>query len=460
MKRFDFSKYFFIFILSIVILGFFFFLGMHSGSQKTAIYRQYLAAQEKITKSFKTFSQEASTVSKIRPEHFLQASRYKGDGVTVNQKKNNQDDLILLSGFFDKGNELRLIRRDGTIINRWPIVFSKIFSRTGHIYRPPKTNWNIDIHGALALPDGSVVFNFEYGGLVKLDRCGKVVWKVKRMSHHSVELAQDGGFWVPGRRWYKKNKKSPFPPFQPPFFEDTLLKISERGKILDEISVPGLFYKSGLVALLTATGGGLRKGMEWNKEIVHLNKIAELSSDIADDFSLFNTGDLVLSIRNSNLIFVIDPKTQKIKWWQIGPWIRQHDPEFSAGGIISIFNNNAYTTLLRNQRGGKNKCPLSAPRISNIIEIDPSTGRHQVVYGNRRDQNMLTIIRGKHQPTSDGGYLITEFEGGRVFEIDNIGRVIWEYINRYDEDEVAEISEARVYPANYFKKMDWSDCPK
>jgi len=46
--------------------------------------------------------------------------------------------------------------------------------------------------------------------------------------------------------------------------------------------------------------------------------------------------------------------------------------------------------------------------------------------------------------------LITESEGGRVFEVDPEGRIVWEFINRYDSDEVAEITEARIYPESYF----------
>ncbi len=69
---------------------------------------------------------------------------------------------------------------------------------------------------------------------------------------------------------------------------------------------------------------------------------------------------------------------------------------------------------------------------------------------------MLTSIRGKHELTRNGGLLVTEFEGGRLFETDATGRIIWEYINRYDSDEVAEVSEARIYPDNYFRISDWS----
>jgi len=99
---------------------------------------------------------------------------------------------------------------------------------------------------------------------------------------------------------------------------------------------------------------------------------------------------------------------------------------------------------------------LDIPRVSNIIELDPVSGEFEIVYGGRADQELLSVIRGKHESRPHGGLLITEFEGGRVLETDAHGRLIWEYINRYDEDEVAELTEARVYPSSYFDISDWS----
>jgi len=69
---------------------------------------------------------------------------------------------------------------------------------------------------------------------------------------------------------------------------------------------------------------------------------------------------------------------------------------------------------------------------------------------------MLSVIRGKHELTERGGLLITEFEGGRVFETDSDGRTIWQYVNRYDAEQVAEITEARIYQSDYFSVSDWS----
>jgi len=321
------------------------------------------------------------------------------------------------------------------------------------LINPPVTDWNADIHGALILSDGSVVFNFEYGGLVKLDRCGKVLWTLDKITHHSVEVAENGGFWVPGRRDFAEGSISPYPPFEVPFAEDTILKVSENGKVISEISVPLLFYKNGLEALLTSGRNKFVKGSDWSNEIVHLNKVDELQSDIADDFPMFKKGDLALSLRKLNLVMVIDPVSGDIKWLKVGPWLRQHDPEFKQGGTILVFNNNIFQNPYRK---GSHITDTSILYESNIVEIDPVSNKYSIVYGDKGQQNFLSAIRGKHEITEDGGLLITEFQAGRVFETNAAGNIVWEYINRYSEEEVAEVTEARVYSNSYFKFSDWS----
>ena len=149
----------------------------------------------------------------------------------------------------------------------------------------------------------------------------------------------------------------------------------------------------------------------------------------------------------------MDPITKTIKWWKIGPWKRQHDPEYIPGGKIIVFNNNIYHSAFD---AGPGLSSLNIPRVSNIIELDPVTGKHRIIYGDKHDQELLSVTRGKHEFMSHGGLLITEFQGGRVLETDTTGQIIWEYINRYNQDEVAELTEARVYPANYFEVTNWS----
>ena len=449
IKNLYFSKILFYATIFAVALGISFGYGLYSGKERNWAFRFLKSIKEDV----KVVSEEATTISKVHPKHFIHPARYDGSGVTVNKTGPDKEELVLLSGFFKDTNELRLIRRNGDIVVRWKVKFSEIFPDPSYLESPPSTDWNIDTHGAVALPDGSIVFNFDYGGLVKIDRCGHVLWTHESPSHHSIELAEGGGFWVPGRIYHGASEPSPFPPFPPPFVEDTIMKISGDGTLISEISVPQLFYDSGLESLLTSTGEEIESKQKWDKEILHLNKIAELKSDIANDFPLFNVGDLLLSLRKYNMLLVVDPETKTIKWWKIGPWVRQHDPEFIPGGKIIVFNNNSYRTAFGD---GPDISSLDTPRVSNIIELDPVTGKHRIIYGGKPNQELLTVIRGKHEYLSGGGLLITEFEGGRVLETDASGQILWEYINRYKKGEVAEITEARLYPANYFNVTDWS----
>ncbi|MEA3411315.1 MAG: arylsulfotransferase family protein [Pseudomonadota bacterium] len=450
VKKPDLSRLFFFATVITVALCIAFLFGLYSGARKNRVYDAVQAVKADVKLVF----EEIPNLSKTRPKDFLQPARYAGSGVTIDKAGDRADSLVLLSGFFDNNNELRLVRRSGDIVARWTVKFPELFPDTTHMFEPPETEWNIDLHGALALPDGSVVFNFDYGGLVKLDRCGSVVWTLAEPSHHSVELAEDGGFWVPGQRVHRSGDSSPFPPFNTPFREDTIMRVSGNGVVQDEISVPQLFYDNHLEALLTASGESVKVDKKWDNEIVHLNKIAELKREMAGDFPQFEAGDLMLSLRQYNMVLVIDPESRVIKWWKAGPWLRQHDPEFVPGGHIIVFNNNRFRTSFGPGNGMISS--LDIPRISNIIEFDPASGEFEIVYGGRADQELLSVIRGKHERQPHGGLLITEFEGGRVLETDANGRIIWEYINRYDEDEVAELTEARVYPSSYFEVSDWS----
>ncbi len=444
----DVSRLAFVVTLTVASLAVSFAAGLYSGVERNAAFRLVQSVKITIDQSLAAFDETSFAV----PEHFLQPARAEGAGVTINAQPDDAA-LILLSGFFDDGNELRLIRRDGSIVRRWPVEFSALFPKPDHMQSPPATDWNVDIHGALIQPDGSVVFNFEYGGLVKLDRCAAPVWTVRHPTHHSVEQADHGTFWVPGRR-RPDGPASAFRPFTPPFNEDLLVRVSTDGRVLSEISVPEILYENGLEALITA-GELFDPNVPWDRDLVHLNKIDKLTSDIAAAFPEFAPGDLLISLRRSNLVVVVGPEARRIKWWQTGPWIRQHDPEFNQYGTLTVFNNNAYRNALLPQSGSD----PAASRTTNIMRINPRTRELRVAYGGRADQEMLTVLRGKHEVTESGGFLITEFEAGRVLETNSEGQIVWEYINRYDRENVAEITEARLDPREYFTVEDWS-CPR
>lgn len=384
----------------------------------------------------------------FEPRHHLQPAMRPGDGVTINET-GDDGALILLTSFYDGQNEVRLIRRDGTPVARWPVSVKGLFPNPTHLPQPPATDWNVDLNGVAALPDGSVVVNLEYAGTVKFERCGGVAWKIEQATHHSVAPAMPDGFWIPGGVWREESVPELWP-FIAPTSEDWALRVSADGEIVDAFSIPRVLFDNGLGALLTATGELIEDDFPEDGEITHTNKIAELTPDIAGAFPQFTAGDILFSIRDFNLLFVADPTSRRIKWWQVGPWLRQHDPEFNRDGTITVFNNNTF------MNDTTSEAVTGRKRLSNILRLDPATGAVTVAFGDKPGQEFRTVIRGSHEVLDDGGFLITEFEGGRVFQSDAEGRIVWEYINRYDETRVAEITEARLYPSGYFEDPDWS----
>ncbi len=438
--------------IGLLALGAFSF-GLYSGATNGPAYRAVVSFLD----TARLAAVELPNVTGAAPVDFLQPARQAGQGVTINARNDNR--LIAIAGFFDGQNGIRLMRRDGTVVASWVLQFSRDFPETGYLEdRAPQSDWNVDLHGLAVNPDGSVVVNYEYAGLIKLDRCGKTEWTLEHPTHHSVERAEGGGYWVPGLRLLHPGRmEDAFPPFTtmrgtPYFLDNLILRVTEDGKIAESKSVPRIMYDNGMEPLLTGNGMSFFATGRWNDEIVHLNKVAELPARMAAAFPEFRAGDLLLSLREQNLLLVVDPRDWRVKWHQVGPWRRQHDPEFTDDGTISVFNNNIYRNVLLD----RDVSPTDIPRVSEIVRVDPKTGATGVAWGNRPGQEMLTVIRGKQEPHEDGGFLVTEFEAGRAFETDAAGEIVWEYINRYDETHVAEITEARSYPAAYFTVSDWS----
>ncbi|MGD2071374.1 MAG: arylsulfotransferase family protein, partial [Gemmatimonadota bacterium] len=306
----------------------------------------------------------------------------------------------------------------------------------------PTTDWHVDVEGILLFPDGSVAFNFAGLGLTKLDPCGGIVWQLPRMTHHALERSGRGGFWVPGMRYVDTLDTNPYPPLVPPYQDHTLLELDEDGSVLREIPLLDFFFGNHLEALVFANGGQ-RVALPLPNPL-HLNDVEELPAEWADAFPDFEAGDLLLSMRDLNLVMVVDPDERLVRWYRTGPWIRQHDPDFHPEGTITVFDNHT------DDAGG------SIFGGSRIVRIDPSTGEWSVVYGDEPGEFFYTHGRGKHQVLANGNVLITEHEAGRVFEIDPSREVVWEYVDRYGPDEVAEITQAVRYPEGYLERESWT----
>ena len=439
----------FVACLTLTVLGGVFLFGALAQSNNLPPMPQLKAAYETI------FSDGGMTDSPLHKH--LQPSRAQGEGVTINSAPDDGA-LILLAGFFDEENQIRLIGRDGTVIRKWALNYFEHFPDPDARVCDLASPLRVDTHGAHVTPHGELVFNYEYCGSVKLDQCGEAIWTISEPTHHSLVPAEAGGYWLLGQhKWPASEAPSRLPPFSTPatdqiMWEDTILRISEDGEILEETSIPELMRENGLEALLTANGNDFGSDIVERTDLVHANKVTELPSAIADAYPLFAAGDLAISMRALNLVLVFDPDTKEVKWHQTGPWLRQHDPEFRPDGRISIFNNNVYRTAYV-----ENQTVLSTPFTTNIIAVDPVSRETEIIFGERPGQALLSVIRGDHAVLESDGILITEFDAGRVLEVNESRQVIWEYVNKYNEEFVGEITNSAIYSKDYFQ-TEWTSC--
>jgi hypothetical protein len=357
-----------------------------------------------------------------------------------------QAGFTLVAGLFDNKVGVELIDLSGNVVHRWPILFHDIWAGAPHLSQDeiPFNDWDTIIHGMELFPDGDLIVSFENQGLARLDRCGQVRWRLPYRTHHAVSVDDQGDLWVLGRRDVISQPDPRFPGLHPPFQHDTILQVAaEDGTILQDISLLEVIYGSRFEGVLFANGADMPGSSTWGvTDPLHANHAEVLSRTMAPAFPMFAAGDILISLRNIDLIAVIDGSSHQIKWSQTGPWVRQHDPHFRPDGQISVFDNRR----LANASRWAGDRPTFASRI---VSVDPRTDRITVLLEGSREQPFYTDQMGKHQYLPNGNVLITEPMAGRAFEATPDGRIVWWFVNRYDASRVAKISEARRYPTEY-----------
>jgi len=262
-------------------------------------------------------------------------------------------------------------------------------------------------HAFQVLHDGSVIVGFDGGDVMaRIDACGQPVWTREGIFHHSMTVADDGSVWV----WRAEGSHYAQYHYLLNFDAETGATIREIGLIED------IIQRLGPNAFVFGVRPDypfrhLRADPEdRDSDFFHPNDVDVLSAALAPQFPMFEAGDLLLSFRELDLVAVVDPDTYELKWWNVGPWIKQHDPDFLPDGRISVYSNNT----------GRGR--------SDILKIDPKTKAvtSDMSGGKAR---FYSAEMGSHQYQPNGNVLITVPGEGRVLLVSADGDPIMEFNN-------------------------------
>ncbi|HSL82528.1 MAG TPA: arylsulfotransferase family protein, partial [Thermoanaerobaculia bacterium] len=175
-------------------------------------------------------------------------------------------------------------------------------------------------------------------------------------------------------------------------------------------------------------------------DVFHTNAVEELDGSLAGRSPLFARGNLLVSLREIDVVAIVDPEEERVVWARRGPWNAQHDPTLLPSGRILLFDN-------RGREGH-----------SRLLEVDPVTGGLGWTWEADPPAAFSSSLAGTVARLPGGNTLVTESVPGRAFELDPDGRIVWELRTPHragpDDSLVAMLFEVQRLPAEALEGLD------
>jgi hypothetical protein len=313
-------------------------------------------------------------------------------GVVVHDRERALEGLNLYTS--GHGPEAVLMDMDGHVVHRWRYPFERAF---------PEMTPTVDtefFRRARLLPGGRLLVLYQTGGLAFLDRGSHLLGRCPGNFYNDFDASREGRIWT-----LAKEVRSPAD--EAARLDDflVLLEPGESGAGCHEVrrlSLTGLFRASPFADLL--------EPMAPAGDVLHSNAVTELDGRNAGASPLFAAGNLLVSIRELDLVSIVDPRGERVLWARRGPWKGQHDPSLLANGHLLLFDN----------QGGDGGA-------SRLVEVDPVSGDLPWTWSGQPPSSFASAIAGTCARLANGNTLVTESVPGRAFELDPEGRVVWEF---------------------------------
>jgi hypothetical protein len=378
--------------------------------------------------------------------------------------------------------EARLIDLRGKLVHRWA---SPVGQPTAAELEWRRIWPHLDFIGwqhVEATPAGELFVVLYLHALVKLDRASKVIWIAEVPAHHDLDVGGDGDTWTLVAEKVKLRHKGQ----TLRILDDLVVVLGPDGRVRRRISLLQALRRDPktapllekrlddsaaafarrftheylLAKALQKTQGDVDRTVTAVKQILadrfagtrrvelmlmtsmlpmdplHANSIEVLRRDVP---ALGKRGDLLISVRELDLVLVLDPEEGAVRW-TFGPGVlqRPHHPSLLDNGNLLVFDNGV------------------AARRSRVVELDPRTKKVVWTYQAKPPGAFFSPIRGGCQRLPGGNTLIVESERGRAFEVTPAGSVVWEFFNPDLKDPFMERKRAPIYrmtryPRGYLK---------
>jgi hypothetical protein len=286
-----------------------------------------------------------------------------------------------------------LVSAQGEVLHEWA--------------RPLGGKWQF----ARLLPDGDIIVR-NPGGLTRLAPDSEIVWKVRARTHHDFCIFDD--------RIYALTDEAVLMPSIHEIHrtaDNFVSRFTLGGDFIDRISLIEVIRGSQCAMLLPSIGHlefrSSGHAADAKLDIIHSNHVEVMDGSLGHLGDLYRRGNILVTVRQLNLIMVFDPATRDVLWaWGPSNLVYPHHAVPLDNGRILVFSNGT--------------------EQSEIIEVDPLTNAVEWRY---TAEGFFSERRGAAHRLPNGNTLITESDRGRAIEVTSDGDVVWHFANPdVDED--------------------------
>ena len=353
----------------------------------------------------------SNTKKIIFPKYDLVSKKHKNKKKITSNNPVDNDLLLLLSRYSPKKNKFVVEIIDikkFKVLHQYEIVNRNEINKYINDKKEFKDFNNRPFNkyimkSPLILEDGSIIFQLEYGPLVRKNFCGDIMWiNYEDLYHHYISKYKDDYIFVPSSKYpYSDTVKKYRKNFG--FKDDSITKLNLDGKIIFQKSLIEILKDNSLFS----------ESLFKNDDPIHLNKI----EPVLEDTKYFEKDDLFLSSPALSAIIHYRPSTNKVVNYLVGEFSLQHDVDVVSDKEISIFNNNQY---------GKDT------KYSEILIYNFETKKFTKKLKDQLEKNNFkTKLQGLHQILSNGSIFLEETIHGRILFFNNEDKLYFEYVNKY-----------------------------